>query len=896
MAVDNGYTYTDIGDGTCYITAYDKAVSSHGADPVIPSTLGTASLTVLYIATDAFKSLGLSSVTLNNVVDLDDFAFRLNAGLTVNLNADVTTARTASHLSGPFEDCSIGSNLNIGTSVTTIPNYMFAEAGVSGNLTFGSPFVLIDDRAFWRNNIISVTLDTALELDDNAFAENAGLTVNLNANVTTVSVASHLSGPFEDCSIGSNLNIGTSVTTIPNYMFAEAGVSGNLTFGSPFVLIDDRAFWRNNIISVTLDTALELDDNAFAENAGLTVNLNANVTTVSVASHLSGPFEDCGVSGNLTIGTSVTTISKFLFADAELTIVTLGANITTVGNSAFRGNLNLADFYVYNDSTSFGLNVLDACMTGAPPKGTIYGNAGSTAYTLYLSYSTYYDFSGMAPFDLEIVGTSRKDEIKKNTLRVVKGIGNKSSLSLTFNCQANDWMPDLGQDIKYYEDGSLLFGGVIKSLNVTRQEPRRDSSCYLNVNVTSDGYESICARRTVTLFFENKTAGYIFEYLVDNVLNDPSNDENIAKGDITAGNTFNEYSAICVNVKDIFDDIAEQSGVQWYIDDTKTISFVQEASISTGEHTIDSTGSFTDYQILSVTKSLSNYANKVFVKGQTDEVYTSSTDTAEITNRISIEGSAYTSGVYGKVIEAKDIISVTALSTIADNELKKYSFSPYSLQVKSYTSSWTVGTKIQVHLPEFGIDANQEYLINQLMIYREATNIFAYEMEMIRRNSADFSSQSEDKGKEYFKKAFKFTQTSSNGYKKGETGVIQNIQEESTSNYTITAETTVISTDFTLLTENDLQINFSVVCEVTAATTITSQTYIIKDGVTSSGTFQPTITISSKGTLHYSAFFNSVTSESTSVYVTLNTDGNTVSIETAEATLNLLALPQFLSE
>ncbi len=480
--ISNGYTYTITGSD-CIVTDYDTGVSSHGTDPVPPATLD--GYNVIELDVNSFASKSLTSVTLNNVVDLDDRCFYNNPGLTVTINANVTTNGIGSTYYAPFHSCAIAGNLTIGASVTVLDDYLFAYSGVSGSLTFpsnvtnidqyvfqyctgittitldyvvslknkafadcgtisvnlnanvttngigvqsyapfsgctiagnltiGASVTVLDDYLFaysgvsgslttWANltdidaycfyncSLSTVTLNHAVDLANNCFYNNPGLTVAVNANVTTVGTTSYTVGPFESCSIGNNWSFGSSVTTIDDHLFASAGLTGSFTTWANLTAIKDYAFRDCDITTFTFNHTIDLGDNCFYGSNNITINLNANITTTAVASN--GPFEGNTVGSNLTIDDAVTTITAFTFDNCGLTEIALSKNITSVGNYAFSDNLNLATVIVPNSLTTFGTHVLDGCMTGAPPKGTIYGNSGSTAETLQQSYSSYYDF------------------------------------------------------------------------------------------------------------------------------------------------------------------------------------------------------------------------------------------------------------------------------------------------------------------------------------------------------------------------------------------------------------------------------------------------------------------------------------------------------------------------
>jgi hypothetical protein len=499
---------------------------------------------------------------------------------------------------------------------------------------------------------------------------------------------------------------------------------------------------------------------------------------------------------------------------------------------------------------------------------------------------------------IQIVGVDRTANLGKNSLRIVKGLGNKSSLSTHFNCLAGTWMPRLGQDVKVYDGATLLFGGVIDQINTQSLEPKKGGAAYIQVNISSNGYGKIPARRTASVYFTNTSCGDIFNNLVVNGLNNASFDENVTVGSITTGITLPRYSAVCKSFKEVFDELAEQSGVQWYIDDTKTINFVQEAAVTTASHTLDESGSFTDYIIMGTSSDLQNYCNKVFVRGDNDLLFSIVTDTAEITARLSAEGTAYSSGVYGRIINAPDVTTETALSTIGDNALKRYGFEPIELKVRSFTSTWTVGTKIQCYLPKYDITANTEFLIEELNISRYDTDILAYDMTLTKRKTADFSSQKVERGKEFFEQIIKNSNRGGgNGLATGETGTIGHCQDTTTATATITTtETTITTKAFDLSVPSDIHMTFSAYLQVTAAVTVTGKTYLNEGTATTTTlTFQPKQNLSGNETFAFCDFREAVSAGTTTMTVKLVSDTGTITINTGQAAMNILIFPRELT-
>lgn len=432
MAISNGYTYTPDSPsaGNCTITDYTPASSSHGTDPVIPSALDGYNVT--NIADNAFASKSLTSVTFNNVVDIGDNSFYNNSGITVAVNADITTNACSSINTPPFEDCVIGANFSFDSSVTTIPRYLFARAGLTGTFSTWSNLTTIVRESFYNCSLTQVNINHSVDIGTFAFYSNAGLELNVTANFTTNTILSVSGAPFYSCNIDDKLTL-TGITIIDDFSFAYAGIT-EVTFPSTITtiadyafyenelttfetwsnltLIESRAFGRNDLTTINLIHAVDLKSEIFYQNSVVpNVYINANITTNTGTSHNSAPFGG-DMEINLTIGSSYTTIDKYTFAhtqfsdtemifpetltfvdeyafyDSNLTLLSLHENFTEIEIWSFAYNENLADVYMYNDSMVIGSNCLYDNMSDISP-GTIYGDSGSTAETFAGTISNY---------------------------------------------------------------------------------------------------------------------------------------------------------------------------------------------------------------------------------------------------------------------------------------------------------------------------------------------------------------------------------------------------------------------------------------------------------------------------------------------------------------------------
>lgn len=354
-----------------------------------------------------------------------------------------------------------------------------------------------------------------------------------------------------------------------------------------------------------------------------------------------------------------------------------------------------------------------------------------------------------------IKGVDKTSLLKAGSLTINRGADNRNDCSLSLITTAAAMGSTdgsyIGQDLQIKDGSAVLFGGVIKMLNMRKLEPGTGSSRNIQIDISSNGYSDIAARRTTTDSYSAQFAGAIVADLLLRILNATGASENITSGRIVSGAFMLTYSAVCKSLKEIFDELAEASGYKWYIDDNRALHFCDEDTVVDAAHDLIEGGGFTDYQIDGVELSLDSYRNKQFVKYANDTVLTVSNDT-EIASRQSAEGAGYSSGVYGDVIDDSNIFSELDATNAAQNALKRYGSMPYELRFTSCTTDWAAGTKLTVNLPTFGINQDTAYLIESVSLRdSDGLNMVA-SVAASRRSESNFSTQRSEGYKEYFAK------------------------------------------------------------------------------------------------------------------------------------------------
>ena len=367
-------------------------------------------------------------------------------------------------------------------------------------------------------------------------------------------------------------------------------------------------------------------------------------------------------------------------------------------------------------------------------------------------------------YTIKIATIDKTSLLIAGSLSVSRKAGHDNNCSFSIKTTAAVYMPDVGLDVQVLNGATVIFGGIIQTITHKKYEGGSGNDKLIVLEVTSNGYGSIPSRRTIDMTYDQKTAAYVVNDIVTNVLSG----EGITAGTISTGASpvgeNGEYDAVCKSCSEILNDMAAASGYMWYIDDTKALHFVDGLTETAAAHDIVEGGAFTDFEIENYEKSLDGYANKVFIRGGTGDdgypVKTYQQDTTEQTARTVIEGGT---GVYGTVINDSNIEVLADATTTAANALKKYGIIPRTLTIKSWILDWQPSTKLKVNLPTFGISTDTYYLIESVDLQdNDGKNLYCT-LQCSVRKSDNFTTQTAQSGIEYLGKVVSKAKEGSSG-------------------------------------------------------------------------------------------------------------------------------------
>ena len=322
---------------------------------------------------------GLTSVTIpSSVASIGGLAFGGCSGLTtVNYNATNCTFQLFQNTYPVFYGCTNLSNLNIGDSVTRIPNYAFAYCTGLTSITIPSNVTYIDYGAFYNcTGLTSVTIPNSVSaIAQSAFYNCTNLQniIVRNSNPPNINTNNLFTGVPSNCLVTvpcgsdsayrasnwgswfSNIVADTNCSEENShyYDFWAIAPSGDTLY---YIILDsNRVTVVHPFYSDTTEQAWW--DGAVQPTGSLTIpsTVTHNDTTYTVVRISEHAFYNCTNLTSVTIPNTVDSIGEWAFAySTNLGSVTLGSAVTTIGYGAFYGCTGLSLLVIPDSLTTIG--------------------------------------------------------------------------------------------------------------------------------------------------------------------------------------------------------------------------------------------------------------------------------------------------------------------------------------------------------------------------------------------------------------------------------------------------------------------------------------------------------------------------------------------------------------
>ena len=404
------YKITDASAKTVAVTYRDTDYDNYSGSVSIPSSVSYDGTTysVTAIGQLAFRGSNdgghLTSVTIpSSVKTIDNYAFWLQKNLgNVSIPSSVTSigkyafcwCSNMTRISIPnsvtsigrdaFAQCKNASSLTIGSGIKTIEQDCFYDCVKLTTVTIPNNVTSIVTRAFTNcSSMTSITIGSGVtSMGSEVFNGCSALSSVKSMAITPPSItsntfdASHYSSvtltvPYSSKSAYQAANYWKNFTTITtqNYDFLVDGLYYRKTSSNTVEITykdtNYNSYSGGIIIPKTITvggttyTVTAVGDNAFRSCANLSdVTLNANIKTIGTSAFWNCPK----LTSIYSMPSGLTSIGDYAFnMCSALKSITIPNNVTSIGAAAFSGCTTIQTIVIPNKVTSIGSNTFMGC-------------------------------------------------------------------------------------------------------------------------------------------------------------------------------------------------------------------------------------------------------------------------------------------------------------------------------------------------------------------------------------------------------------------------------------------------------------------------------------------------------------------------------------------------------
>ena len=274
-------------------------------------------------------------VVPDGVIYIDQYAFMGCENLvSVNLPNSVT------HIGEyAFNNCKNLQSINIPEGIKQIASYSFAWCNSLENVKIPNSVLSIEAYAFAGTNIKDDSLGKNITtIGHYAFASCKNL-VNLSIPQSVIRIGAYA---FTECSGLTSITIPYGVTLIDEAAFSKCTELTSLFIPASVTKIAARAFSGcNSLTGISVENGnptYHSKDNCLIETATKTLALGCSSSVIpsdgSVTSIGNCAFEGCIELTNITIPEGVTSIGNSTFLDCTLTSIIIPNSVTSIGQIA----------------------------------------------------------------------------------------------------------------------------------------------------------------------------------------------------------------------------------------------------------------------------------------------------------------------------------------------------------------------------------------------------------------------------------------------------------------------------------------------------------------------------------------------------------------------------------